>query len=79
LEWFGRSRALEVLLSSEDIRGDQAEACGYVNRALPNAELDAFVGALATRIAGFDKRAIANISAWSTPAYRGTWSSAPVG
>jgi enoyl-CoA hydratase/carnithine racemase len=56
----GRNRALEVLLSSEDIRGDQAEAYGYVNRSLPDAELDAFVDALATRISGFDKWAIAN-------------------
>jgi enoyl-CoA hydratase/carnithine racemase len=36
----GRNRALEVLLNSEDIRGEQAEAYGYVNRALPDAELD---------------------------------------
>ncbi|MFZ0715589.1 enoyl-CoA hydratase/isomerase family protein [Mycobacterium sp.] len=56
----GRNRALEVLLSSEDIRGEQAEDYGYVNRALPDAELDAFVEALATRISGFDKWAIAN-------------------
>ena len=56
----GRNRALEVLLTSEDLRADQAEAYGYVNRALPDAELDAFVEALATRIAGFDKWAIAN-------------------
>ena len=57
----GRNRALEVLLSSEDIRGaDQVEAYGYVNRALPDADLDAFVNALATRISGFDKWAIAN-------------------
>jgi enoyl-CoA hydratase/carnithine racemase len=49
-----------VLLSSEDIRADQAEANGYINRALPDAELDAFVEALATRIAGFDKWAICN-------------------
>jgi enoyl-CoA hydratase/carnithine racemase len=54
----GRNRALEVLLSSEDIRGEQAEAYGYVNRALPDADLDAFVEALATRIAKFDKWAI---------------------
>src|ERR1700729_3428385 len=54
----GRNRALEVLLSSEDIRGEQAEAYGYVNRALPDAELDAYVEALATRIARFDKWAI---------------------
>ena len=56
----GRNRALEVLLGSEDIRGDQAEAYGYVNRTLPDAELDAYVDALATRISGFDKWAIAN-------------------
>src|ERR1700728_4153294 len=37
----GRNRALEVLLSSEDIRGDQAEAYGYINRALPDVELGA--------------------------------------
>jgi enoyl-CoA hydratase/carnithine racemase len=55
----GRNRALEALLSSEDIRGDQAEAYGYVNRSLPDAELDVFVEALATRISAFDKWAIA--------------------
>ena len=55
----GRNRALEVLLSSEDITAEQAEAYGYINRALPDAELDAFVDALATRIAKFDKWTIA--------------------
>src|SRR3954451_20087034 len=54
----GRNRALEVLLGSDDIGAERAEAYGYVNRALPYAELDAFVDALATRIAGFDRRAI---------------------
>src|SRR5882724_10301440 len=56
----GRGRALEVLLSADDIRGADAEFLGYVNRALPDAELDNFVDALATRIASFDKWAIAN-------------------
>ena len=56
----GRARALEVLLGSDDIRGDLAAAYGYVNRSLPDADLDAFVDALATRIASFDKWAIAN-------------------
>ncbi|HLV88331.1 MAG TPA: enoyl-CoA hydratase/isomerase family protein [Candidatus Sulfotelmatobacter sp.] len=55
----GRNRALEVLLSSEDIGADQAEAYGYMNRALPDADLDAFVEELATRVAKFDKWAIA--------------------
>jgi enoyl-CoA hydratase/carnithine racemase len=56
----GRARALEVLLSADDIRGPDAEFLGYVNRALPDAELDNFVDTLATRIASFDKWAIAN-------------------
>jgi enoyl-CoA hydratase/carnithine racemase len=55
----GRGRALEVLLGADDIRGDVAELYGYVNRALPDAELGAFVDALAQRIASFDKEAIA--------------------
>ena len=54
----GRGRALEVLLGADDIRGDLAELYGYVNRSLPDAELDGFVDALATRIASFDKQAI---------------------
>lgn len=54
----GRGRALEVLLGADDIPGDLAERYGYVNRSLPDAELDKFVDALATRIASFDKRAL---------------------
>src|SRR5260221_5191039 len=54
------NRALEVLLGSEDIRGDQAEAYRYVNRALPDADLDAFVEALANRISKVHKWPIAN-------------------
>lgn len=56
----GRQKALEVLLSSDDIGGDLAEAYGYVNRSLPDGELDGFVDALARRIASYDKWAIAN-------------------
>jgi enoyl-CoA hydratase/carnithine racemase len=56
----GRGRALEVLIGADDIPGDVAELYGYVNRALPDAELDSFVDALATRIASFDKAAIAD-------------------
>jgi enoyl-CoA hydratase/carnithine racemase len=56
----GRARALEVLLGADDIPAADAERLGYVNRALPDAELDPFVDALATRIASFDRWAIAN-------------------
>src|SRR5262245_20069302 len=57
----GRGRAMEVLLSGDDIGGDLAEIYGYVNRSLPDAELDEFVDVLATRITSFDKRAITDI------------------
>jgi len=57
----GRGRALEVLLSGDDINGDLAERYGYVNRSLPDAELDDFVESLAVRIASFDKQAITDI------------------
>src|SRR5215475_9472189 len=55
----GRGRALEVLLGADDLSADLAELYGYVNRTLPDTDLDAFVEALATRIASFDKRALA--------------------
>ena len=57
----GRGRALELLLSGDDIGGDVAELYGYVNRALPDAALEGFVDALAMRIASFDRQAIAEI------------------
>jgi enoyl-CoA hydratase/carnithine racemase len=55
----GRGRALEIVLGANDCDGDTAERYGYVNRALPDAELDGFVDALARRIASFDRRALA--------------------
>ncbi|QIO43032.1 enoyl-CoA hydratase/isomerase family protein [Rhizobium leguminosarum bv. trifolii] len=56
----GRGRALEVLLGSDDIDGDLAEKYGYVNRSFDDDKLDPFVDALATRISGFDRQAIAD-------------------
>ena len=56
----GRGRALEVLLGSDDIGADLAASYGYVNRSVPDADLDDFVNSLARRIASFDKWAIAN-------------------
>jgi enoyl-CoA hydratase/carnithine racemase len=49
----GRGRALEVMLSAEDYDADLAERYGWINRALPVAELRDFVRSLAHRIAGF--------------------------
>jgi enoyl-CoA hydratase/carnithine racemase len=55
----GRGRALEIVLGANDFDGETAERYGYVNRALPDAELDEFVDVLARRIASFDRCAIA--------------------
>jgi len=55
----GRGRALEVLLGADDVNGDLAELYGYVNRSLPDNQLDSFVDSLAERISSFDKQAIA--------------------
>ena len=54
----GRGRALEVLLGADDIDGELAERYGYVNRTLPDAEIEAFVDALAQRLASFEKHAL---------------------
>jgi enoyl-CoA hydratase/carnithine racemase len=56
----GRGRALEILIGADEINGELAERYGYVNRALPDAELDGFVDKLARRIASFDGQAIAD-------------------
>lgn len=55
----GRGRALEIILGANDFDGETAERYGYVNRALPDRELDGFVDVLARRIASFDRRPIA--------------------
>jgi enoyl-CoA hydratase/carnithine racemase len=59
----GRARALEIVLGCDDIDAETAERWGYVNRALPGAELRPFVDALATRIASFPAGAIARAKA----------------
>ena len=62
VEWLsalvGRSRTLEIVLSADDFNADIGERYGFVNRALPDAELDAYVDALAVRMSGFEKRAL---------------------
>lgn len=47
----GRNRALEVVLGADLFDAPTAERYGWINRALPAAELDAFVDRLARRIA----------------------------
>jgi enoyl-CoA hydratase/carnithine racemase len=49
----GRGRAMEVILGADDFDAETAERYGWINRALPDADLDAFVARLARRIASF--------------------------
>ncbi len=55
----GRARALEVVLGCDDVPAELAERWGYLNRALPPADLGPFVSRLAQRIASFPTEAIA--------------------
>lgn len=48
----GRARALEIVLGAELFGTDLAERYGWINRAVPDEHLDAFVDSLARRIAG---------------------------
>jgi enoyl-CoA hydratase/carnithine racemase len=49
----GRSRALEAIMSACDYDANLAERYGWINRALPAADLQEFVRSLARRIAEF--------------------------
>jgi enoyl-CoA hydratase/carnithine racemase len=57
----GRGRTFEILLGGEDYSADLAERYGYVNRAIPDTEFQAFVTAYATRVSRWDRRVIADI------------------
>ncbi|MBN9336036.1 enoyl-CoA hydratase/isomerase family protein [Devosia sp.] len=54
----GRSRALEIVLGGDDFDADTAERYGWINRALPDAELDGFVADFVSRILSFDSQAL---------------------
>src|SRR5262245_52560055 len=51
----GRGRALEILLGGDDIPAALAAGYGYVNRLIPDADIEDFVDDFARRIATFDK------------------------
>ncbi|PWI19406.1 enoyl-CoA hydratase [Streptomyces sp. Act143] len=57
----GRGRALEIIAAADDFDAETAERYGWINRALPDAELDAYVDRVATRIASFDRRPLAEV------------------
>lgn len=59
----GRDRALEVILTSDDYDADTAERWGWITRALPDSELDAFVATIVARLASFDRTSLASAKA----------------
>ncbi|WP_329445116.1 enoyl-CoA hydratase/isomerase family protein [Streptomyces canus] len=59
----GRDRALEAILTSDDYDADTAERWGWITRALPDSELDAFVDTIVSRLASFDRTSLASAKA----------------
>jgi enoyl-CoA hydratase/carnithine racemase len=57
----GRGRALEILLGGDDVPASLAAEYGYVNRVVPDGEIEGFIDAFARRIAAFDKVSVAGI------------------
>jgi enoyl-CoA hydratase/carnithine racemase len=57
----GPARALEIIASSDDFDAVTAERYGWINRALPDNELDDYVDTLARRLASFDRDALAAV------------------
>ena len=55
----GRSRAIEIALGADDFDADTAERYGWINRAVPEAELDDFVQEFVRRVLAFDGLALA--------------------
>lgn len=62
-ELAGRSRALEIILGGEDFDARTAERYGWINRALPDAELTSFVDQVARRIDGCERAALVRAKA----------------
>jgi len=57
----GRARALEILLGGDDIPAALAAEYGYLNRVIPDEQIEGFTDAFARRIAAFDKVAVTGI------------------
>ena len=55
----GRARALEIVLGADDFDAEIAERYGWINRAVPDADLDGFVSGFVRRILSFDGQALA--------------------
>ena len=68
----GRARALEIILTGDDYTAEEAAALGWINRVLPEAQLEPHVRRIAERIASMPADAIAAAkravdAAWPDP------------
>jgi enoyl-CoA hydratase/carnithine racemase len=57
-ELVGQGRAMEIAVGGDDFPAQLAAEYGYVNRVLPEDELDDFVDTFARRVAGFSKAGV---------------------
>ncbi len=55
----GRAGALEIILGADDFDADTAERYGWINRSIPEVELDDFIERFVSRIVSFDRKTIA--------------------
>ncbi len=51
----GRARAMEIVIGSDDYDAELAERYGWINRSIPDADLDGVVDRFARRIASFER------------------------
>ena len=54
----GRARAIEIVLGADDFDATTAERYGWINRAVPDNELDDFVAGFVRRVLSFDGQAL---------------------
>ena len=54
----GRARTIEIALGADDFDAEMAERYGWINRAIPDADLDGFVANYVRRVLSFDQRAL---------------------
>jgi enoyl-CoA hydratase/carnithine racemase len=54
----GRARAAEIILGADDFDAATAERYGWINRAIPDWQLDEFVANFANRVASFERKAL---------------------
>lgn len=62
----GRGRALEILLGGDDIPAGLAAEYGYVNRLIPDAEIEGFTDALAAGSRPLTRWPSSASRSWST-------------